>query len=102
MKFEITVIHKFEGLDLLLQTLSDLAASKIPKPPPPEPEKPKPNPMHLAFMTWVNAQGFEEWQRGDYVGLYESLVGIRPADASTIARARIVLNGIGAPLPVGL
>ena len=64
-----------------------------------EPPKPEPTPDERRFMEWIAVQGFEENEYGHVLGMFEGLIGKRPASEAAKADYRAQLAAYEAPLP---
>lgn len=105
---KIVVVHRIERLDDLLEAFREsmetrervakIATGWIhPKPLKVEPKAP--DRRMVEFMEWLDAQAVQGPQRGDYIGMFEHLLGTRPSTPAQRARAVTVLGKAGAPLP---
>ena len=101
MKFEITVVHKFERIDEILAAIEKIAHPPLPEiKQEPEPQKPA---YLVEFERWIASSGFTESQASHYAGALKVLLKQAPCPPGhSRATLRDELARHGAPLPEGL
>ena len=101
MKFEITIVHKFENVEAILAAIEKIAHPPLPETKA-EPVKP-PSPYEVEFEEWVTGSGFSETQASHYRAAFKVILGkmpVPPGHSKVTLRDDLMRHG--APIPIGV